>query len=171
MENIGESWSTRSIRSTSRACKPRCPTCSEPRPAPGRCRHCRSRVRTLAWWRFRWSARAFGSNSSKGTRNPIWSGCWGGSASEVPAVVLSGQPGVGQITLVTPGQHTLVISDLPGIAGGITVRTPDGARISLNDNAIALDNGKGAAISLVGNTVKIGGGEIVIATGKVLRFG
>jgi hypothetical protein len=46
------------------------------------------------------------------------------------------------------------------------VRTPDGARISLTDNAIALDNGKGAAISLVGNTVKIGGREIVIATGK-----
>ena len=97
---------------------------------------------------------------------PIWSGCWWGSASEVPAVVLSGQPGVGQITLVTPGQHTLVISDLPGIAGGITVRTSEGARITLNDNAIALDNGKGAAISLVGNAVRIGGAEIVIDTGK-----
>jgi uncharacterized protein involved in type VI secretion and phage assembly len=97
---------------------------------------------------------------------PIWSGCWWGSASEVPALVLSGQPGVGQITLVTPGQHTLVISDLPGIAGGITVRTSDGTRISLNDNAIALDNGKGAAISLIGNAVKIRGGQIVIDTGK-----
>ena len=69
---------------------------------------------------------------------PIWSGCWWGSASDVPAVVLSGQPGVGQITLVTPGQHTLVISDLPGVAGGITVRTSGGARITLNDNAIVL---------------------------------
>ena len=97
---------------------------------------------------------------------PIWSGCWWGSASDVPAVVLSGQPGVGQITLVTPGQHTLVISDLPGVAGGITVRTSGGARITLNDNAIVLDNGKGAAISLVGNAVRIGGGEIVIDTGK-----
>jgi hypothetical protein len=97
---------------------------------------------------------------------PIWSGCWWGSASEVPAVVLSGQPGAGQITLITPGQNTLVISDLPGVGGVITLRTSGGARISLSDNGIALDNGKGAAISLVGDAVRIGGGEIVIDTGK-----
>ena len=88
---------------------------------------------------------------------PIWSGCWWGSASELPAVVLSGPPGVGQITLVTPGQHTLVMSDLPGSAGGITVRTPSGARITVNDDGIVVDTGKGAAISLVGNRVAITG--------------
>jgi hypothetical protein len=88
---------------------------------------------------------------------PIWSGCWWGSASELPRVVLVGQPGAGQITLVTSGQHALVISDLPGPAGGVVVRTPSGARISVTDAEIVIDNGQGAAIALAGNTVRITG--------------
>jgi uncharacterized protein involved in type VI secretion and phage assembly len=86
---------------------------------------------------------------------PIWSGCWWGAASELPAVVQPGPPGSGQIVLVTPGQHSLVISDAP--AGGIILQTPAGARISMTDAGIVLENGKGAAITLLGNTVHFTG--------------
>jgi hypothetical protein len=88
---------------------------------------------------------------------PIWSGCWWGSAAELPAVALQVQPDGGLITLLTHGQHTLVISDIPGPTGGIALRTPTGARISLTDTGIIIDNGQGAVIALIGNTVRING--------------
>jgi hypothetical protein len=88
---------------------------------------------------------------------PIWSGCWWGATDEVPPVVLLGQPGAGEITLVTPGQTALVISDLHGRTGGITLRTATGARISVTTDGIFIDNGQGAAITLTGNTVHVKG--------------
>ena len=91
---------------------------------------------------------------------PIWSGCWWGATSELPAVVQSGPPGSGQITLVTPGGHALVISDVPGPAGGITLATPAGARISLTGTTIVIDNGQGAAVTLNGNTVHFTGAVV-----------
>ena len=87
---------------------------------------------------------------------PIWSGCWFGSA-ELPAIALAGQPGGGQITLITRGQHALVISDIPGPAGGVALRTPTGAHISVTDAGIVIDNGQGAAIALTGHTVHVTG--------------
>jgi uncharacterized protein involved in type VI secretion and phage assembly len=88
---------------------------------------------------------------------PIWTGCWWGSPSEVPTVVPVGQPGVDQAAVVTRGRHALVISDLPGPAGGVVVSTPSGARIAVTDTGIIIDNGKGASIALTGNTVRITG--------------
>ncbi len=88
---------------------------------------------------------------------PIWSGCWWGAAPELPAVVQAGPPGSGQIALATPGGHALVISDIPGPAGGITLHTPAGARISLTGTTIVIDNGQGAAVTLNGNTVHFTG--------------
>ena len=64
---------------------------------------------------------------------PIWSGGWWGSAAELPAS--AAQPGVNQITLVAPG----------------------GARITLSNTGIVIDNGHGASITLSGNTVHIAG--------------
>ncbi len=86
---------------------------------------------------------------------PIWSGGWWGSAGELPT--LSVQPGVNQITLVTPGKHAVIISDLPGPTGGVSLRTSSGARITVNDTGIVIDNGQGASITLSGNTVHITG--------------
>jgi uncharacterized protein involved in type VI secretion and phage assembly len=86
---------------------------------------------------------------------PIWSGGWWGMAAELPAAAV--QPGVNQITLVTPGKHAVVISDLPGPAGGVSLRTTSGARITVSDAGIVIDNGKGASITLTGNTVHITG--------------
>ena len=64
---------------------------------------------------------------------PIWSGGWWGSSGELPTSAV--QPGVNQITLVTSG----------------------GARITVSDAGIVIDNGRGASITLSGNTVHIAG--------------
>jgi uncharacterized protein involved in type VI secretion and phage assembly len=86
---------------------------------------------------------------------PIWSGGWWGSAGELPASAV--QPSVNQITLVTPGKHAVVISDLPGPTGGVSLRTTAGARITVSDTGIVIDNGQGASITLTGNKVHITG--------------
>jgi uncharacterized protein involved in type VI secretion and phage assembly len=88
---------------------------------------------------------------------PIWSGCWWGVGSELPSVVLPAQPGLDQIALVTTKRHSLVISDIPGAIGGISLRTPAGAHISITDAGIVIDNGQGAAITLTGNRVQVRG--------------
>jgi uncharacterized protein involved in type VI secretion and phage assembly len=86
---------------------------------------------------------------------PIWSGGWWGSAGELPASTV--QPGVNQITLVTPGRHAVVISDAPGAAGGVSLRTATGAHITVSEGGIVIDNGQGASITLTGNKVHITG--------------
>jgi uncharacterized protein involved in type VI secretion and phage assembly len=88
---------------------------------------------------------------------PIWSGCWWGVASELPTIVQANPAGTGQIVLVTPGRQSLVISDIPGPTGGITLLTQAGARISVTGTSIVIDNGQGAAITLSGNTVRVTG--------------
>ena len=45
---------------------------------------------------------------------PIWVGCFWGSAAEVPALARATPPAVQAITLQTPLQNGLTISDLPG---------------------------------------------------------
>jgi uncharacterized protein involved in type VI secretion and phage assembly len=50
---------------------------------------------------------------------PIWSGCWFGSAAEVPALALTAPPPLSDIVLQTALQNTFLLSDLPGPTGGI----------------------------------------------------
>ena len=38
---------------------------------------------------------------------PIWTGCWWGSAAEVPALALAAPPTMQNIVFQTPGQNTL----------------------------------------------------------------
>jgi uncharacterized protein involved in type VI secretion and phage assembly len=85
---------------------------------------------------------------------PIWSGGWWALGELPPAAV---QPGVNQITLVTPGKHAVVVSDMPGAANGVSLRTASGAHITVNDSGIVIDNGQGASITLTGNKVHITG--------------
>lgn len=86
---------------------------------------------------------------------PIWSGCWYGSKAEVPALVMAAPPPTPPIVLQTPGQTTLMLSDVPGPSGGILLKTKTGALISVNDTGIIISNGKGATITLTGPTVAI----------------
>jgi uncharacterized protein involved in type VI secretion and phage assembly len=93
---------------------------------------------------------------------PIWSGCWYGSAAEVPALGLAGNPASPNVVLQTGLQNTLVISDLPGPTGGIMLKSTTGASIIVNDTGIYIQNGKGASIIMVGPTVTLNNGALVV---------
>jgi uncharacterized protein involved in type VI secretion and phage assembly len=92
---------------------------------------------------------------------PIWTGCWWGSAAEVPALALAGVPAEPNILLQTQGQQTIVLSDLPG-GPGIMLQTVSGAMLVINDTGILISNGQGATISLVGPTVTVNEGALTV---------
>src|SRR3954468_22630685 len=52
----------------------------------------------------------------------VWTGFWRGGTADVPTAAQSAPPGVPQIVLGTPGQNYLLISDVPGPNGGITLQ-------------------------------------------------
>lgn len=93
---------------------------------------------------------------------PIWSGCWFGSAAEVPALALAGNPASPNIVLQTTLQNAIVVSDLPGPTGGIMLKSTTGATIIVNDTGIYIQNGKGASLVMVGPTVTINNGALVV---------
>lgn len=93
---------------------------------------------------------------------PIWSGCFWGSAAEVPALARATPPAVPAITLQTPLQNGLTISDLPGPTGGIMLKSATGATIVVNDLGITIQNGKGASIVMTGPTVTVNAGALAV---------
>ena len=93
---------------------------------------------------------------------PIWTGCFWGSAAEVPALALAGNPASPNIVLQTSLQNAVVISDLPGPTGGITLKSTTGASIIVNDTGIYIQNGKGASLVMVGPSVTINNGALVV---------
>jgi hypothetical protein len=93
---------------------------------------------------------------------PIWVGCFWGSAAEIPALSRLTPPPVPAITLQTPLQNGITISDLPGPTGGIMLKSATGAFIIVNDTGIYIQNGKGAMITMVGNIVDINTGGLTV---------
>jgi uncharacterized protein involved in type VI secretion and phage assembly len=93
---------------------------------------------------------------------PIWSGCWYGSAAETPALALAGNPASPNIVLQTTLQNAIVVSDLPGPTGGIMLKSTTGATIIVNDTGIYIQNGKGASLVMVGPSVTINNGALVV---------
>ncbi|AMO36078.1 phage baseplate assembly protein V [Thauera humireducens] len=93
---------------------------------------------------------------------PIWVGCFWGSAAEVPALALATPPGLPAITFQTPLQNGLTISDLPGPTGGIMLKSATGATLIVNDTGIYIQNGKGASITLLGPSVTINNGALMV---------
>lgn len=97
---------------------------------------------------------------------PIWTGGFWGIAAEVPALALAPPPiPPGQNVVVqTSGQNTLLLSDAAPTpaTGGIVLRSTTGAMIVVNDSGIYISNGKGATITMVGPTVTINNGALVV---------
>ncbi len=93
---------------------------------------------------------------------PIWTGCFWGSAAEIPALALATPPGLPAITFQTPLQNGVTVSDLPGPTGGIMLKSATGATLIVNDTGIYIQNGKGAAITLVGPAVTINNGALTV---------
>lgn len=86
---------------------------------------------------------------------PIWVGCRWGSPADLPPLAKAGLPVSPSIILQTTGQNLIVISDLPGPAGGIMIQS--GASIvSINQTGISLTAPKiditAAAINILGIT-------------------
>jgi uncharacterized protein involved in type VI secretion and phage assembly len=94
--------------------------------------------------------------------HPIWVGGFWGSAAEVPALALAGLPVSPSIVLQTGNQNTLMLSDLPGPAGGILLKSSTGALISISEIGITICNGQGATITLTGPAVNINAGALTV---------
>ena len=93
---------------------------------------------------------------------PIWSGGFWGSAAEVPALALAGNPVSPSVVLQSGLQNGITISDVPGPTGGILIKSVSGAMILVNDVGITISNGKGATVVLAGPTVTINNGALVV---------
>lgn len=75
---------------------------------------------------------------------PIWVGCFWGSAAEVPAQSRLVPPAIPAVTIQTPLQSTIQVSDMPPspLTGGVVLRSGTGlAQITVNDTGIYLSYG------------------------------
>ena len=97
---------------------------------------------------------------------PIWVGGFWGSAAEVPALALvpPAIPPGQNIVVQTTAQNAVVLSDSPPtpVSGGIVLKSTTGAMIVVNDSGIYIQNGKGASITLIGPTVTVNMGALVV---------
>lgn len=93
---------------------------------------------------------------------PIWSGCWYGLGTEIPALIQPGMPPLSGVIMQTQLQNMLMVSDAPGPAGGILLKTMTGAMIAINDVGITISNGKGAVITMTGPIVDVNAGALTI---------
>jgi hypothetical protein len=93
---------------------------------------------------------------------PIWTGCFWGTAAEVPVLAHMVPPAIPGITLQTALKNGIVISDVPGPTGGIQIQTTTGAMISVTDVGIIISNGKGAIINMTGPTVDVNLGALTV---------
>ncbi|MBX7167966.1 MAG: phage baseplate assembly protein V [Pirellulales bacterium] len=93
---------------------------------------------------------------------PIWVGCFWETSAEMPSCARSTPAQIPSLTVQTPLQHSIQISDLPGPTGGIQLRTPLGAKIVVTNELIEISNGTNASIKLVGPTVSINGTALTV---------
>jgi hypothetical protein len=97
---------------------------------------------------------------------PIWVGGFWGNASEVPALALAPPPipPGNNIVIESTLQNMVMISDSAPtpVTGGIVLKSTTGAMIVVNDSGIYISNGKGAMITMIGPTVTINNGALVV---------
>ena len=93
---------------------------------------------------------------------PVWVGGFWGTAAEVPALAHLVPPALSGFTLQTTLMNGVVVSDAPGPTGGIMLKSTTGATLIVNDTGIYIQNGRGASIVMVGPSVTINAGAMVI---------
>ena len=93
---------------------------------------------------------------------PIWTGCYWGSGSELPALALATPSPLQGIVVQSQGQNVLMISDLPGPSGGILLKSASGALISISEIGITISNGQGASIVMSGPSVIVNQGALTV---------
>lgn len=90
---------------------------------------------------------------------PIWTGCWFGSADELPTILLA--PPYKKTLIQTDGGHSVLLDDTPG-SGGIVLQTATGQKITMSPTGIEIDNGMGATITLEGPQVSVNNGALEV---------
>ena len=119
--------------------------------------------RQMGWWALPQIGAGVWVEFEQGNPDyPIWAGCWYGNASEVPALALAATPATPSVVVQTQGQNALVLSDMPGAAGGILLKHRAGAMISISETGIVISNGQGATITLTGPTVTVNAGALTV---------
>jgi uncharacterized protein involved in type VI secretion and phage assembly len=93
---------------------------------------------------------------------PVWTGGWWGSGTEVPALALAVPPAISHVLVQTTGQNSISISDAPGPAGGLLLKSVTGAMIMINETGITISNGQGATIMLSGPAVTFNNGALTV---------
>jgi hypothetical protein len=95
---------------------------------------------------------------------PIWVGCRWGSSADIPSQAKAGLPVSPNVVIQSLGQHLMMVSDMPPTpaTGGIVLQSLTGAKVVVNDSGIYIDNGKGASITLIGPTVTVNNGALVV---------
>jgi type VI secretion system (T6SS) baseplate-like injector VgrG len=107
---------------------------------------------------------------------PIWmGGSWPDPAMVPTAALMPVEPPGQSIVFQTSMQQLFMISDAPPLpmlapipapappgTGGIVLRSPSGAMIVVNDAGIFINNGKGATVELVANSVMINKVALVV---------
>ncbi|HEV2914393.1 MAG TPA: phage baseplate assembly protein V [Pyrinomonadaceae bacterium] len=90
---------------------------------------------------------------------PVWTGCWFGSAAEMPTELLA--PPYKKVLLKTEGGHSIVLDDTPGV-GGITLETSGGQKIVMNAMGIEITSGQGGTIKITGPQVSVNDGALEV---------
>jgi uncharacterized protein involved in type VI secretion and phage assembly len=85
----------------------------------------------------------------------IWSGCFW-DTGQGPA-----SPALAEIKVLKTSTGTITINDLPG-AGGITLETTSGMKISLTTMGIEITNGQGASLKMSGPQTTINGNALEV---------
>jgi uncharacterized protein involved in type VI secretion and phage assembly len=92
---------------------------------------------------------------------PIWTGCWYGASSELPAAASAAPPILPSVVIASQAFNVIELNDVPG-TGGIILKCRSGAKIEITDLGITIDNGKGAKIEMLGPQVSINSGALAI---------
>ncbi|MDQ0767289.1 hypothetical protein QF031_000038 [Pseudarthrobacter defluvii] len=95
---------------------------------------------------------------------PIWTGCYYSTRAEVPPLVQMVTPPIPAMTMQTPLQNAIQLSDAPPTpaTGGVVLRSATGASIVVNDSGIYISDGKGGQITLIGGIVTVNAGALVV---------
>ena len=86
---------------------------------------------------------------------PICGGCFWGTG-EVPAT-----PAVAEMKVIKTDGATITLNDLPG-AGGITIETTQGLKITMNVGGIEITTGQGASVKLSGPQISLNNGAMEV---------
>lgn len=104
---------------------------------------------------------------------PVCTGAFWGSQGEIPKLGKGVEkPLLSSIAIQTPTQSGITISDQPvGDTGGIQIQTVSGAKISITQGQIKIDNGLGASIEMIGPTISIKALKVDINDGALSVLG